>query len=142
MGGEAFLNGAGWGRAAQAAHVYVALVLMAWLLRLIPLCNIAICSTVLGYCLMLRACMQCSIASWVPCLDHWHCVQQMDALGQGWFSELSILWPGQSMSLEVQEVLYQEQSKYQNVLVFKRHVRFMCVEHVISWACTCTPSRA
>ena len=40
-------------------------------------------------------------------------------IGQGWFSELSSMWPGQSMSLEVQEVLCQEQSKFQNILVFK-----------------------
>ncbi|XP_076451826.1 spermidine synthase-like [Babylonia areolata] len=43
----------------------------------------------------------------------------MDKIKDGWFSELSELWPGQSMSLEVQEVLFNEKSKYQNVLVFK-----------------------
>ena len=46
----------------------------------------------------------------------------MDKIKDGWFSELSELWPGQAMSLEVQEVLFNEKSKYQNVLVFKRFV--------------------
>ncbi|XP_064611493.1 spermidine synthase-like [Liolophura sinensis] len=43
----------------------------------------------------------------------------MDHIKQGWFSELSTLWPGQAMSLEVDEVLFHEKSKYQDVLVFK-----------------------
>ncbi|KAK7093753.1 spermidine synthase-like isoform X2 [Littorina saxatilis] len=43
----------------------------------------------------------------------------MNQIKDGWFSELSELWPGQSMSLEVQEILFNEKSKYQNVLVFK-----------------------
>lgn len=43
----------------------------------------------------------------------------MDKIKDGWFSELSELWPGQSMSLQVEEVLYNEKSKYQDVLVFK-----------------------
>ena len=36
-----------------------------------------------------------------------------------WFSELGQLWPGQAMSLEVEEVLYEGKSDYQDVLVFK-----------------------
>jgi len=43
----------------------------------------------------------------------------MNAVKDGWFSELSTLWPGQAMSLEVEEVLHKEKSKYQDVLVFK-----------------------
>lgn len=43
----------------------------------------------------------------------------MDQIKDGWFSELSELWPGQAMSLQVEEVLFNEKSKYQNVLVFK-----------------------
>lgn len=46
----------------------------------------------------------------------------MDALGKGWFSELSPLWPGQCMSLEVEEVLYNQRSEYQHVVVFRRLV--------------------
>ncbi|XP_060073766.1 spermidine synthase-like [Ylistrum balloti] len=43
----------------------------------------------------------------------------MDKLQDGWFSEMSELWPGQAMSLQVEEVLFHEKSKYQDVLVFK-----------------------
>lgn len=43
----------------------------------------------------------------------------MDRLRDGWFSEVNDLWPGQCMSLEVEEVLYQGKSKYQDILVFK-----------------------
>lgn len=44
----------------------------------------------------------------------------MDLIKDGWFSELSELWPGQCMSLQVEEVLYNEKSKYQDIIVFKR----------------------
>ncbi|XP_055864979.1 spermidine synthase-like [Biomphalaria glabrata] len=43
----------------------------------------------------------------------------MNAIKDGWFSEVNELWPGQSMSLEVDKVLYHEKSKYQDILVFK-----------------------
>lgn len=43
----------------------------------------------------------------------------MNAIKDGWFSEKSKLWPGQAMSLEVEEVLFHEKSKFQDVLVFK-----------------------
>jgi len=31
----------------------------------------------------------------------------------GWFTELSTMWPGQGLSLKVDEVLYQDRSKFQ-----------------------------
>ncbi|CEM06927.1 unnamed protein product [Vitrella brassicaformis CCMP3155] len=37
----------------------------------------------------------------------------------GWFSEFGSLWPGQAMSLEIEEVLFRGRSKFQDVLVFK-----------------------
>nr|CAB3266568.1 spermidine synthase [Phallusia mammillata] len=43
----------------------------------------------------------------------------MDELKVNWFSELNNLWPGQCMSLEVEEVLFHEKSRFQDVLVFK-----------------------
>ncbi|XP_071840470.1 spermidine synthase-like [Apostichopus japonicus] len=43
----------------------------------------------------------------------------MDLIKNGWFTEVSTLWPGQSMSLKVEEVLIHEQSAFQDVLVFK-----------------------
>ena len=45
----------------------------------------------------------------------------MDALKTGWFSEVDkSLWPGQCFSLEVDKVLYQGKSKYQDLLVFNK----------------------
>jgi spermidine synthase len=44
----------------------------------------------------------------------------MDRLKDGWFSEVNNLWPGQAMSLKVDEVLFHEKSKFQDVIVFKR----------------------
>ena len=41
----------------------------------------------------------------------------MDFLKKGWFSELSPLWPGQCISLEVDKILHQEKSKFQDILV-------------------------
>lgn len=43
----------------------------------------------------------------------------MDFLKDGWFSEVSPLWPGQCISLEVEEVLHQEKSEFQDILVLK-----------------------
>jgi len=43
----------------------------------------------------------------------------MDAIRKGWFSELNDLWPGQAMSLEVDEILHEEKSKYQDIKVLK-----------------------
>lgn len=48
-----------------------------------------------------------------------HC---MDHIKNGWFSEISELWPGQAMSLQVEEVVYNEKSKFQDVIVFRRWV--------------------
>ncbi|ORX66892.1 spermidine synthase [Linderina pennispora] len=36
----------------------------------------------------------------------------------GWFRESGAMWPGQSMNIEVNEILHVEKSKYQDVLVF------------------------
>ncbi|XP_076472542.1 spermidine synthase-like isoform X2 [Babylonia areolata] len=43
----------------------------------------------------------------------------MDRIQNGWFSELSELWPGQALSLEVDKVLFKQKSKYQDIMVFK-----------------------
>lgn len=43
----------------------------------------------------------------------------MDAMKQGWFSELSSLWPGVALSLQVDEILHHEHSPYQEILVVK-----------------------
>lgn len=47
-------------------------------------------------------------------------VADMDHIKEGWFMEKSALWPGQAMSLQVKEVLYNKKSKFQDVLLFTR----------------------
>ena len=37
----------------------------------------------------------------------------------GWFTESEVMWPGQSMSLKVEEVLFEGKSEFQDVLVFR-----------------------
>ena len=44
---------------------------------------------------------------------------RVDLLMKGWFSEVNSQWPGQAMSLEVESVLFEQQSEYQQVLVFQ-----------------------
>ncbi|VEN39443.1 unnamed protein product [Callosobruchus maculatus] len=57
----------------------------------------------------------------------------MDRIRNGWFSELSELWPGQCFSLEVKEVLYKDKSKYQDVLIFesKNNGRVLALDGII-----------
>lgn len=44
----------------------------------------------------------------------------MDRLRDGWFSEISDeMWPGQAMSLQTEDVLFHEKSKFQDVMVIK-----------------------
>jgi spermidine synthase len=43
----------------------------------------------------------------------------MDSIQKGWFSEINDFWPGQAMSLKVDEVLYHEKSQYQDIMVVK-----------------------
>jgi spermidine synthase len=54
------------------------------------------------------------------------------SIKDGWFTENTTLWPGQAMSLEVDEVLFHEQSKYQvtflKTLIFKRTFSFSKVK--------------
>ena len=46
----------------------------------------------------------------------------MDAFQKGWYTELSpddTMWPGQAMSLQVEEVLLDERSEYQHIQVLR-----------------------
>jgi len=43
----------------------------------------------------------------------------MDFLKSNWFSELGELWPGQTFSLEIQELLYHERSTFQDIMVLQ-----------------------
>ena len=47
--------------------------------------------------------------------------------GKLWFAENGTLWPGQAMSLEVEEILHCEQSKYQDVLFFRSKTYGNCL---------------
>ncbi|KAG9252056.1 Spermidine/spermine synthase [Emericellopsis atlantica] len=42
-----------------------------------------------------------------------------ETIKDGWFREISHMWPGQAMTLKVEKVLHHEKSKYQDVLIFK-----------------------
>ena len=37
----------------------------------------------------------------------------------GWFREISDMWPGQAMTLKVKKVIHHEKSQYQDVLIFE-----------------------
>lgn len=37
----------------------------------------------------------------------------------GWFREISDMWPGQAMTLKVNQIVHHEKSKYQDVLIFE-----------------------
>lgn len=36
-----------------------------------------------------------------------------------WFSEVSLMWPGQAFSLEIKKIIHQSKSKYQSIMVFE-----------------------
>lgn len=60
----------------------------------------------------------------------------MDRLKNGWFSEMTSVWPGQSFSLQVEKILHTEKSKYQDIIVFKRSVNFFNLSlSVLSLTC-------
>jgi spermidine synthase len=42
-----------------------------------------------------------------------------DFNSDGWFREISNMWPGQAMTLKVKNVIHHEKSKYQDVLIFE-----------------------
>ncbi|KAJ3650952.1 hypothetical protein Zmor_017025 [Zophobas morio] len=57
----------------------------------------------------------------------------MDQIRNGWFSEINELWPGQCLSLQVEEVLLNEKSDFQDVLVLqtKHHGRALILDGII-----------
>ena len=54
-------------------------------------------------------------------------------LPDGWFREISDMWPGQAMTLRVNQVLHHEKSKYQDVLIFESsdHGTVLVLDNVI-----------
>ncbi|KZC15124.1 Spermidine synthase [Dufourea novaeangliae] len=57
----------------------------------------------------------------------------MDMMNPGWFSEISDLWPGVSLSLEVVKILHRERSPYQDVMVLetRSHGRALILDGII-----------
>ncbi len=51
----------------------------------------------------------------------------------GWFSEICPMWPGISLSLEIEEVLYSKRSKYQQIDMFqtKNHGKMLVLDGII-----------
>ncbi|KAF2397722.1 spermidine synthase [Trichodelitschia bisporula] len=51
----------------------------------------------------------------------------------GWFREISDMWPGQAMTLKVKQILHHEKSKYQDVLIFEStdYGRVLVLDNVI-----------
>ena len=51
----------------------------------------------------------------------------------GWFREISEMWPGEAMTLKVNQILHHEESKYQDVLVFESsdHGTVLVLDNVI-----------
>ena len=47
------------------------------------------------------------------------CTDLLTEQSDGWFREISDMWPGQAMTLKVNQVLHHEKSKYQDVLLFE-----------------------
>lgn len=67
-----------------------------------------------------------------PVLDEW--TSNTDRVStDGWFREISDMWPGQAMTLKVNQILHHEKSKYQDVLVFESsdHGTVLVLDNVI-----------
>ncbi|KAI8952549.1 spermine synthase [Xylaria longipes] len=56
-----------------------------------------------------------------------------ETIKDGWFREISHMWPGQAMTLKVEKVLHHEKSQYQDVLIFKStdHGTVLVLDNVI-----------
>ena len=44
----------------------------------------------------------------------------MDTFFKGWYTAKHEFWPGQAESLEVEQLLHHEKSKYQDITIFQR----------------------
>ena len=50
----------------------------------------------------------------------------LNIVKDGWFTELSSMWPGQGLSLEVKEVLFRRRSKFQVSSTYVRQCNLAC----------------
>ncbi|XP_032666467.1 spermidine synthase [Odontomachus brunneus] len=57
----------------------------------------------------------------------------MNTLKESWFSELNDFWPGVALSLKVEEILHEEQTQFQKILVVKTksHGRALMLDDII-----------
>lgn len=53
------------------------------------------------------------------CRQDWHTSGFANFRPDGWFREIGPLWPGQAMTIKVNEVLHHEKSQYQDILIFE-----------------------
>jgi spermidine synthase len=62
-----------------------------------------------------------------------HYYRGKDLIVDGWFHERGVLWPGQAMSLQVEQILEHRKSDYQDILVFKstNHGNVLVLDGVI-----------
>ncbi|WP_457551016.1 spermidine synthase [Desulfobacula sp.] len=60
-------------------------------------------------------------------------MKNYNKIKQGWFSELCSLWPGISLSLEIEEVLYSKKSKFQQIDIYqtKNHGKMLVLDGII-----------
>ncbi|KAK3327760.1 Spermine/spermidine synthase-domain-containing protein [Cercophora scortea] len=57
--------------------------------------------------------------TWLPWRARPKGTERQSTASNGWFREISNMWPGQAMTLEVKKVLHHEKSQYQDVLIFE-----------------------
>ena len=57
----------------------------------------------------------------------------MSLISGGWFTERDVMWPGQRFGLQVEEVLFEGVSEFQEVMVFQsaHHGRVLVLDGVI-----------
>ena len=53
----------------------------------------------------------------------------MARIENGWFYEFINVYHGQAMSLQVEDVLLQEKSKFQDILIFERYLLVQQVQY-------------
>lgn len=60
-------------------------------------------------------------------------MKNLNSIQNGWFSEISDLWPGVALSLEIKEVLYSKKSKFQQIDLYqtKNHGKMLVLDGII-----------
>ena len=60
-------------------------------------------------------------------------MENYSKINDGWFSEICPMWPGISLSLEIEDVLYSKKSKFQQIDLFqtKNHGKMLVLDGII-----------